>query len=99
MPSKVLIVVLVVQFIFLSICFGPFQSHSNPRLAARPKMTLSWAQNIFIPVRKNRCFITITLKQTNKQINKQMPRLHFQWTTFCLKLLQGKSFPNYSTSE
>ena len=71
MPSKVLIVVLVVQFIFLSICFGPFQSHSNPRLAARPKMTLSWAQNIFIPVRKNRCFITITLKQTNKQTNKQ----------------------------
>ena len=32
---------------------GPSQAHFSPRLAARAKMSLSWAQNIFVPANIN----------------------------------------------
>ena len=32
---------------------GPFQAHFSPRLAARAKMSLSRAQNIFMPANIN----------------------------------------------
>ena len=50
MLSKVIMI--VVQFLFAGIhtyyCLGPFQSHFKPPLAARAKMTMSRAQDIFI---------------------------------------------------
>ena len=32
---------------------GPSQTHFSPRLAARAKMSLSWAQNMFMPANIN----------------------------------------------
>ena len=45
----------VIQFMFLGISmfWAPLRAHFNPCLPARAKMSLSRAQNIFIPVNIN----------------------------------------------
>ena len=48
MPSKTIIIVLGHKYVL-----GPSQTHFSPRLAARAKMSLSRAQNIFMPANIN----------------------------------------------
>ena len=52
MPSKVMI---VIEFMFLgiNIFWALLRAHLNPRLTARAKMSLSRAQNIFMPANIN----------------------------------------------
>ena len=45
---------------------GPSQTHFSPRLAARDKMSLSRAQNIFMPANINSITIIITLEGIEK---------------------------------
>ena len=48
MPSKVILI--VIEFVLEhNYVLGPSQTHFSPRLAARAKMSLSRAQNIFTP--------------------------------------------------
>ena len=56
---------------------GSFQTHFSPRLAARAKMSLSWAQNIFMPKNINSITINIILEgiekiKTEKNNNKTL---------------------------
>ena len=45
---------------------GPTQTHFSPRLAARDKMSLRRAQNIFMPKNINSITINITLEGIEK---------------------------------
>ena len=63
MPPKVIIIVIEFMFLGINIFWALLGAHFNPRLAARAKMSLTWAQNIFMPVNINcidllhlRCF-------------------------------------------
>ena len=61
---------------------GPSQTHFSPRLAARAKMSLSRAQNIFMPANINSITINITLEgieeiKTEKNDNKTLRRIFF----------------------
>ena len=49
MPSKVIIIVIEFMFLDINIFWALLRVHFNPRLTARAKMTLSRAQNIFMP--------------------------------------------------
>ena len=64
MPSKVIIII-VIEFMFLgiNIFWALLRAHFNPRLTARAKMSLSRAQNIFMPANVN----SIVLLPTEKQ--------------------------------
>ena len=52
MPSKVLIIVIAL-FLGINIFWALLRAHFNPRLTVRAKMSLSPAQNIFMPVNIN----------------------------------------------
>ena len=61
---------------------GPTQTHFSPRLAARAKMSLRRAQNIFMPKNINSITINITLEgieeiKTEKNDNKTLRRIFF----------------------
>ena len=61
---------------------GPSQTHSSPRLAARAKMSLRRAQNIFMPKNINSITINITLEgieeiKTENNDNKTLRRIFF----------------------
>ena len=52
MPSKVITIVIQVMFLGMNMFWALLiLTHFNPHLAARAKMTLSLAQNIFMPVK------------------------------------------------
>ena len=55
MPSKVIIIITIIVFMFLglNIFRALLRAHFSPRLAARAKMSLSRAQNIFMPANIN----------------------------------------------
>ena len=53
MPSKVTIIMIVFMFLGLNIFRALLRAHFSPRLAARAKMSLSRAQNIFMPANIN----------------------------------------------
>ena len=53
MPSKVIIIVIEFMFLGINIFWALLRAHFNPRLMARAKMSLSQAQNIFMPVNIN----------------------------------------------
>ena len=50
---------------------GPSQAHFSPRLAARAKMSLSRAQNIFMPANINSIVIKINMGQFSVLSKKQ----------------------------
>ena len=54
-------IIIVIEFTFLgiNIFWALLRAHFNPRLTARAKMSLSWAQNIFMPGNVNP---TVSLK-------------------------------------
>ena len=49
MPSKVILIVIEFMSLGINIFWAILRAHFNPRLAARAKMSLSRAQNIFMP--------------------------------------------------
>ena len=53
MPSKVIIIVIEFMFLGINIFWVLLRAHFNPRLKARAKMSLSRAQNIFMPANIN----------------------------------------------
>ena len=53
MPSKVMIIVIEFMFLGINIFWALLRAHFNPRLTARAKMSLSRAQNIFMPANIN----------------------------------------------
>ena len=50
MPSKAIIIVTEFMFLGINIFWALLRAHFNPCLTARAKMSLSRAQNIFMPV-------------------------------------------------
>ena len=53
MPSKVIIIVIAFMLLGINIFWALLRAHFNPRLAAQAKMSLSRAQNIFMPANIN----------------------------------------------
>ena len=53
MPSKVIIIVTQFMYLGINMYWALLRAHFNPRLAARAKMTLSRAQNIFMSANIN----------------------------------------------
>ena len=53
MPSKVIIIVIEFMFLGINMFWALLRAHFNPRLTARAKMSLSRAQNIFMPTNVN----------------------------------------------
>ena len=53
MPSKVIIIVIEFMFLGINMFWALLRAHFNPRLTARAKMSLSRAQNIFMPANMN----------------------------------------------
>ena len=53
MPSKVIIIVTEFMFLGIIIFLALLRAHFSPRLTARAKMSLSRAQNIFMPANIN----------------------------------------------
>ena len=53
MPSKVITIVIEFMFLGINIFWALLRAHFNPRLTARAQMTLSRAQNIFMPANIN----------------------------------------------
>ena len=53
MPSKVIIIVIEFTFLGINMFWALLRAHFNPRLTARAKMSLSRAQNIFMPANIN----------------------------------------------
>ena len=64
MPSKVII---VIEFMFagINIFWALLRAHFNPRLTARAKMSLSRAQNIFMPANINSKIVLFLLISVN----------------------------------
>ena len=50
---------------------GPSQTHFSPRLAARAKMSLSGAQNIFMPANTNSIVILMNARANAAKQNRQ----------------------------
>ena len=61
MPSKVIIIIIEFMFLGINIFWALLRAHFNPRLKARAKMSLSRAQNIFMPENIN-SIVLLTLK-------------------------------------
>ena len=58
MPSKVILI--VIEFVLgHKYVLGPSQTHFSPRLAARAKMSLSRAHNMFMPANINSIVILV----------------------------------------
>ena len=53
MPSKVTIIVIEFMLLGINIFWALLRAHFNPHLTARAKMSLSRAQNIFMPANIN----------------------------------------------
>ena len=53
MPSKVIIIVIEFMFLGINIFWALLRANFNPRLTAWAKMSLSRAQNIFMPANIN----------------------------------------------
>ena len=53
MPSKVIIIVIEFMFLGINMFWALLRAHFNPRLVAQAKMSLSQAQNIFMPANIN----------------------------------------------
>ena len=53
MPSKVIIIVTEFMFLDINVFWALLRAHFNPRLTARAKMSLSRAENIFMPANIN----------------------------------------------
>ena len=67
MPSKVTIIIIVFMFLGLNIFRALLRAHFSPRLAARAKMSLSRAQNIFMPFQhKLYCYSKRTLNRSRE---------------------------------
>ena len=52
-PFKVIIIVIEFMFLGINMFWALLRAHFNPRLTARAKMSLSRAQNIFMPANIN----------------------------------------------
>ena len=65
MPSKVIIIVIEFMFLGINIFWALLRAHFNPRLTARAKMSLSRAQNIFMPANIN-SIVLLLITHTNQ---------------------------------
>ena len=73
MPSKVILI--AIEFMFLGIIIyvlGPSQTHFSPRLGAQAKMSLSRAQNIFLPKNINSIVTLLFLSMRGDGINSKV---------------------------
>ena len=64
MPSKVIIMVIGFMFLGINMFWALLRAHFNPCLMARAKMSLSCAQNTFMPTNIN----SIVLSEVTKEI-------------------------------
>ena len=60
MPSKVIIIVIEFMFLGVNIFWALLRARFNPRLTARAKMSLSRAQNIFMPANINSIVLLVS---------------------------------------
>ena len=56
------------MFLGINIFWALLRAHFNPRLTARAKMSLSRAQNIFMPANINSCFISPSVLGPNLRL-------------------------------
>ena len=68
MPSKVIIIVKEFMFLGINIFWVLLRAHFNPRLTARAKMSLSRAQNIFMPATINSTVLLLNLGCSSNRI-------------------------------
>ena len=68
MPSKVIIIVIEFMFLGINIFWARLRAHFNPHLTARAKMSLSRAQNIFMPANINS--ILLVFQATCQEVNR-----------------------------
>ena len=61
MPSKVIMIVIDFMSLGIKIFWALLRAHFNPRLTARAKMSLSLAQNIFMPANVNSLVLLLSL--------------------------------------
>ena len=61
MSSKVIIIVIEFMFLGINIFWALLRAHFNPRLTARAKMSLSRAQNTFMPANMNSIVLLMVL--------------------------------------
>ena len=71
MPSKVIIIVTEFMFLGINIFWDLLRAHFNPRLTDRGKMSLSRAQNIFMPANINSIVLLVPLIVYFEQITRQ----------------------------
>ena len=76
MPSKVIIIVIELMFAGINIFWALLRAHFSPRLAARAKMSLTRAQNIFMPKNINSVTIIITLEGIEETNTEKMTTKH-----------------------
>ena len=81
-PFKVIIIVIEFMFLGINMFWAHLRAHFNPRLTARAKMSLSLAQNIFMPANINsivlvmlRHILLIVAYFTQSLICLRVPRL------------------------
>ena len=57
-------IIIVIEFMFvgINIFWALLRAHFNPRLTARAKTSLSWAQNIFMPTNINSVVLLLYVK-------------------------------------
>ena len=58
MPSKVILIEIQFTFLGINIFWAPLRAHFNPCLTARAKVSLNWAQNLFMPKNIN-CIVSL----------------------------------------
>ena len=69
MPSKVIIIVIEFIFLGINIFWALLGAHCNPRLTARAKMSLSRAQNIFMPANMNSIVLFLLAREAFNDAN------------------------------
>ena len=78
-PSKVIIIVIQFMFLGINIFWALLRAHFNPRLMAQAKMSLSQAQNIFMPANINSIVLLyfVKMKCFNKIEYKSSCTVHW----------------------
>ena len=85
MPSKLIIIVIEFMFLGINIFWALLSAHFDPHLTARAKMSLSQAQNIFMPVNINSIVLLIFVSMRNITITSITPYLLvYPFLIYCL---------------
>ena len=65
MPSKVIIIVIEFMFLGINIFWALLRAHFNPHLMSRAKMSLSKAQNMFMPAKINSIVLLLGVRRVD----------------------------------